>query len=161
LDLVIAKNDTNQALAEKIKNAWQKVGVVVNIKSYDTDYLTNQILPSRDFDVLLFGQEVSFDADRYVLWHTTQADFPGLNLSGISNNRVDVALEEGRKTSDPAERLKHYGIFQKAVMDEIPAIFLYHPIFNYYLRSNLINVDLKNFSLPEDRFKSLTTWAFD
>ena len=161
LDLVIAKSASNQALAEQIKNSWQEVGIDVTIKSYDTAYLTTQILPTREFDVLLFGQEVSSDADRYVLWHTTQSDYPGLNLSGISNNRIDMALEEGRQTSDPAERAKHYGIFQKAVMDEVPAVFLYHPTINYYLRSNLINVNLKNFALPEDRFKSLADWAFD
>ena len=161
LTLVVVDTDQNGTLAAFIKEAWGKLGVNVYVKAYEAEKVTNDVLPSRDFDVLLYGQEVSFDPDRYVLWHTTQDAFPGLNLSGLSNARSDKALEEGRKVNSFEDRYKHYAMFQSAVMAQIPAVFLYHPVFNYYLRSNLINIDLKNFSLPEDRFYSLSSWAFN
>lgn len=161
LTLVIVDNDTNRKIAESVKEAWGAQGVLVTVEAYDADKVTNDILPTRNFDVLLYGQEVSSDPDRYVLWHSTQADYPGLNISDLSNSRSDKALEEGRKVYTFDDRYKHYTMFQSAVMAEIPAVFLYHPVFNYYLRSNLINVDLKNFALPEDRFNSLSKWTFD
>jgi len=161
LNFVIVDNDNNRELAALIKEAWEEAGVKVTVAAYDADKMNKEILPSRDFDVLLYGQEVSYDPDRYVLWHTTQGNFPGLNISGLSNARVDKALEEGRKEYSFEDRYKHYSIFQKAIMDEVPAVFLYHPIFNYYLRSNITGVDLKNFALPDDRFNSISNWAFN
>lgn len=161
LDLAIADTETNRKIAERIKEAWEKGGITVTILAYSADKLADEILPDRNFDVLIYGQEVSTDPDRYVLWHSTQKNFPGLNLTGLSNVRSDKALEEGRAVYGFDERYKHYSMFQKALMSEVPAVFLYHPVFNYYLRSNLINVDLKNFALPEDRFSSLSRWAFN
>lgn len=161
ISLTIVDNETNRKLAAEIKAVWDKAGVPVTVLAYDSDKITKDIIPSRNFDVLLYGQEVSSDPDRYVLWHSTQADFPGLNISGLSNARSDKALEEGRKVYTFDDRYKHYTMFQSAVMAEVSAVFLYHPVFNYYLRSNLINVDLKNFALPEDRFNSIAKWAFD
>ena len=161
LNMVIVDNIVNRQISTGVKAAWEKFGVTVNVEALDAERIINDVIPNRKFDVLLYGQEVSSDPDRYVLWHTTQIDSPGLNLSGVSNARIDKALEEGRKLETFDDRYNHYSIFQKAVMDEVPAVFLYHPVFNYYVRSNLINVDLKNFTLPEDRFVSLTKWAFD
>ncbi|MCX6784150.1 MAG: ABC transporter substrate-binding protein [candidate division WWE3 bacterium] len=160
LRLAIVGNSVNIKIANEVSAAWKLLSVKVKINVYTIEQFNSEVIGKRDFDVLLFGQEVSSDPDRYVLWHSSQANFPGLNLSGIANSRIDKALEEGRKEKAADIRQKHYSIFQKAVMDEVPAIFLYHPIFNYYVRDNLNGLDLKNFSLPSDRFLSLSNWGF-
>ena len=111
-----------------------------------------------DFDVLLLGEEVSRDPDRYVFWHSTQGD-TGLNFGGYKAVRVDKALEEGRSALDRQERIKHYGIMQKVFVEDVPAIFLYHPTFHFYLSKQITGVNLTNIYYPWEIFKSFKEWT--
>ncbi len=102
-------------LAQAIAKSWTELGLKVNVK-IENSFPTN-------FDVLLASQEIPADPDQYHLWHSTQTT----NITGFSNPRVDKLLEDGRKTLDREERLKIYQDFQKYLMEEAPAAFLFHP----------------------------------
>jgi len=71
--------------------------------------------------------EIPKDVDQYPLWHSTQSD---TNMSKFSNFRIDKLLEEGRVELDTDERRKIYLDFQRFLLEEAPAAFLYHP--RYY-----------------------------
>jgi len=101
--------------AEELKSDWETLGLEIEI-SVTPD------VPD-DFLVLVAAQVLPTDPDQYHLWHSTQAS----NLTRFSHPRIDKLLEDGRKTSDPKERLDIYQDFQKALVEEVPAIFLYHP----------------------------------
>lgn len=103
------------AVAEAIKTDWEKLGLKVNVLVAAE--------PTVDFTALVIAQAIPLDPDQYNLWHSTQAT----NLTGINNPRIDKLLEDGRKTLDFAERKKIYHEFQKYLVDEVPAIFLFHP----------------------------------
>ena len=66
------------------------------------------------------------DGNTYQFFHTT----PGtsLNWSGFSNPDVDRLLEQTRQVSDHAERKKLYSQIIQILRDEVPAIFIIHPI---------------------------------
>lgn len=101
--------------AEKIKSEWEKIGLKVEIGSYN-----GQV----DFDVLLAIQEIPRDPDQYALWHSTQAG----NITDFKNARIDKLLEDGRsKTLDQAERKQIYFDFQRYLLEDLPVIFLYFP----------------------------------
>lgn len=102
--------------AEKIKSDWEQLGFSVKIK------VINGI--EDNYEVLLLFQESPPDPDQYPLWHSTQPT----NLTHYSNPKIDVLLEEGRKTTDPEERKDLYLDFQRFIVEESPAVFLYHPI---------------------------------
>ena len=101
--------------AEAVKKSWEKLGVKVEIGSFNET--------GDDFDVLLAIQQVPLDPDQYAIWHSTQAG----NITHMRNARIDKLLEDGRKLQNPEERKNIYYDFQRFLVEELPVIFLYHP----------------------------------
>ncbi len=93
----------------------------INIKT--SVNLSNQGVPD-DFDALLAYWEPPLDPDQYFLWHSTQAQG---NITNYKNVKIDKLLEDGRNNINVEERKKHYFQFQKVIIDEVPAIFIFHP----------------------------------
>ena len=63
------------------------------------------------------------DPDQYTLWHSGQMN----NITNYKNLRIDKLLEDGRQTVDIQSRIKIYADFQKYLLDDAPATFLYFP----------------------------------
>ena len=104
-------------LAYQIKSLWEKVGIETNIEIVDA-------LPS-SFQVFLGEFNVTKDPDQYALWHSSQINMN--NITNYKNLRIDKLLEDGRQTDDINERKKIYADFQKYLLDDAPATFLYFP----------------------------------
>ncbi|KPJ70798.1 hypothetical protein AMJ51_00925 [Microgenomates bacterium DG_75] len=102
-------------IAEQIKADWQKLGIETEIQLIHS--------PSEEFEALLVSQQIPRDADQYVLWHSTQVT----NLSKYKSPKLDKLLEDGRKTLNQDERKKIYQDFQRFLVEDSPAIFLFHP----------------------------------
>ena len=102
-------------VGEEIKKDWEELGLKVNL----------QISPDipETFQALIVAQSIPVDPDQYHLWHSTQ----GTNLTHLNNPRIDKLLEDGRKTLDLKDRKKIYADFQRYLLEEAPAIFLFHP----------------------------------
>ncbi len=98
-----------------LKSQWEKLGIKVQI-------IPVQGLPT-DFQAFLGEFNVPQDPDQYVLWHSTQQD----NISNYKNLRIDKLLEDGRQTTDINQRISIYEDFQKYLLDDPPATFLYFP----------------------------------
>ncbi len=152
IGLTFPDTENHQKTADILKKEWEKTGLEITLVPRKLDQLKGEDLPQRAFDILLMGQEVAADPDRYTLWHSTQTEFPGLNLTGYKNMRADRALEEGRKVSDPEERKEHYANFQEVLAEDIPCIFLYQPTYHYHLKKNAGQLDLSGIVTPEERW---------
>lgn len=102
---------------EKTVEAWKNLGLkaVLSLESG---------IP-QNFQALLITQNIPSDPDQYSLWHSTQKG--GTNISRIASPRIDKDLEDGRKITDPETRKQKYQDFQKILLDQAPAIFLYFP----------------------------------
>lgn len=142
--------------AEKIKKAWEKLGIEVNINYVSGRVLKEQIVPNRSFTVLLSSQQLNPDPDQYVLWHTTQTR--EANVSGIAQPKLDKLLEDGRRNLDTKVRDEKYQEFTRLMLDEAPAVFLYYPNYTWVYSNRIKNIDLKNFLEPSDRFQSIDKW---
>lgn len=105
-----------KSLAEKIKDGWEKLGFATEVK-------IEEALPLQ-FQALLAFQEIPPDPDQYQLWHSTQKE---TNITQYQNPRIDKLLEDGRRLQKKEERLPKYLDFQKYLVDDTPATFLYHP----------------------------------
>lgn len=103
-------------VAEKIKSDWEQISIQTQIRVIN-------IIPE-DYEALLATQEVSPDPDQYSLWHSTQ---PGTNISRFQSPKIDVLLEDGRKEMNQEKRKEIYIDFQRFLVEETPAIFLFHP----------------------------------
>lgn len=102
-------------VAKSIAQAWNNLGIdttVVNVDSMPTQY-----------QVFLGEFSIPQDPDQYTLWHSLGPD----NITHYKNLRIDDLLEEGRETVDPNKRISIYDDFQKYLLDDAPAVFLYYP----------------------------------
>ena len=106
------------SIAERIEQDWNRVGIKTTVQ-------VSSIIPS-EFDAYLTILDIPDDPDQYSLWHSTQID---TNISGYSNPRIDKLLEEGRIALDYEERRKIYLDFQRFLLEDLPATFLYHPVY--------------------------------
>lgn len=113
--------------AEKIKEDWEKyLGIRANLK------ILPFISPQEDFDIILGYGLIPADPDQYPFWHTNE---PG-NITKFSNPRTDKLLEEGRATLNKEERKTIYHDFQRFLLEELPAFFLFHPTTYQICRPN-------------------------
>ena len=125
LSILLPNNTDGRQIETLLRESWQKkLGIELQFEFLDLSEIIEQGRKG-EFDVLFIGHETTPDPDRYIFWHSTQTG--KLNLSGFFDLRADKALEEGRKTFDTEERIKHYSIFQDVMSTKIPAIYLYHP----------------------------------
>lgn len=103
------------SIAEQIKSDWQEIGIETEIKLINS--------PTEEFEALLVSQQIPRDPDQYVIWHSTQAT----NLSKYKSPKLDMLLEDGRKTLNQDERKEIYQGFQRFLVEDSPAVFLFHP----------------------------------
>lgn len=104
--------------AEKIKKDWEASGITCDIQIV-TDVPNN-------YQAFLATVDIPKDPDQYSLWHSTQTE---TNISHFKNARIDKLLEDGRTELDQEIRKKIYLDFQRFIVEDVPAIFLYHPTF--------------------------------
>lgn len=103
-------------LAQTIAAAWTASGINTKVKVEDR-------VPE-NYQAFLATQEIPLDPDQYTFWHSTQK---GTNITGYSNPKIDKLLEDGRQEEDADERKAIYFDFQRYLVEDAPAIFLFHP----------------------------------
>ncbi|KKT28540.1 MAG: Extracellular solute-binding protein family 5 [Candidatus Yanofskybacteria bacterium GW2011_GWA1_44_21] len=144
-------------VANILKDQWKKIGVDLDVKVYPTTSLQDAI-KNRDYQMLLFGEILTIDPDPFSLWHSSQKREPGLNLALYDNKTADNILEDARQTLNPLERMKKYDDFQKILVEDAPAVFLYNPYYIYAHSKNIRGFESKIISMPSDRFVNVEKW---
>ena len=145
------------ATANILKEQLLKIGINLDIEVLPTPAL-QQAIKDRNYQMLLFGEILTPDSDPFSLWHSSQKKDPGLNLALYDNKTADTILEEARQTLNPLERMKKYDDFQKIVIDDMPAVFLYNPFYVYGQSRRIKGYETKIISTPADRFSGITDW---
>ena len=81
-----------------------------------------------EHDMFILGwSNPTGDADygMYALFHSSQKGNPG-NRSFYENKEVDKLLEEGRRETNPDERLKLYNQVQEHLIEDAPMVYIHH-----------------------------------
>lgn len=172
LRLTFLNDETKKKIADSIKDDLALIGITVTLEPKTLDELQNQVLPSRDFDILLFGVETTSDPDRIRFWHEDAIDFPGLNFASYISNvksrgvildnkvsRINEVLEKGLSTLDKNLRKGYYKDLVEILEAESPATILYHPIIESAVNKRVENFTLDNLNLPEDRYYNMYKWS--
>ncbi len=113
--LIISSSEELKPVAQKISSEWRKIGVNSKVNVLGG-------IPEK-FQILLYTIKLPQDPDQYTLWHTGQVN----NITNYKNLRIDKLLEDGRETVNQGERITIYSDFQKYLIDDAPASFLYFP----------------------------------
>ena len=160
LEISLATADRPEyiAAAELVKTMWEDVGVKTELNIVPAGAIKGETLKPRSFDALLYGVIVGGDPDPYPFWHSSQADDPGLNLSGFRNRDADRLMEEARSATTTEVRADRYKKFQGIIAETIPAIFLANPHYSYLVSSKIRGINLLRITNPASRFAQVTEW---
>ncbi len=161
LDLVTADTPEYRSASALMAGFWQEIGIKTNIELVDPKEISRLTLKDRDYDVLLYGMILGSDPDQYPFWHSTQIDFPGLNLARYVNRSVDTLLQNIRETDDETKVEELSKQFQEKILADKPAIFLYMPTYTYATREALQGLDVIRIFHPADRFANVTEWFLE
>lgn len=156
--LTTVDRNENRVVVEAIKSFWETLGVKTEISIFLASQIQNEVLKSRNFDALFYGQVLGADPDPYAFWHSSQVGLEGYNIANFNNKEVDQLLEDARLTSDTAKRQEYYKQFQKIVAEEEPAIFMYSPVYIYPQNTKLKGFAVKDILLPSDRLANVQEW---
>lgn len=108
----------NFGVADEIVNEFKNVGLKVNLSFISGGGPGN-------FDFFLVYWKLPTDPDQYFFWHQKQKNRG--NVSGYDRPKIDKLLEDGRNTTSIEERKKIYYEFQRTLLDDPPAVFLFYP----------------------------------
>lgn len=117
LKIVLSFSPSLLDVADSIKRDWEAVGFEVTLRAQKS-------IP-KDFQVFLALNKLSPDPDQYSLWHSSQVG--STNITGFKDAKIDKLLEDGRSISDEAKRRDIYFEFQRFLVEDAPAAFLYYP----------------------------------
>jgi peptide/nickel transport system substrate-binding protein len=150
-----------QAAAEMLKTMWEKIGASVTLKISEIGELNQNVIRSRKYDALLFGEIIGRDLDLFAFWHSSQRNDPGLNIALYTNAKADKLLEDARAISDQNTRFEKYAAFEREIKGDIPAIFIYSPDFLYVVPKRLKGFNLGRITVPAERFLNIEKWHLE
>lgn len=163
ITLSLATNNfpPNVRVAEALKQMWEETGIKIILNIETVGDLEEKFIRPRNYELLLFSENVGADPDPYPFWHTSQLRDPGLNLSTFSNKTADSLLMEARSNLPAAERAERYRKFQEIFVGDIPAIFITRSVFVYNLPSNVKGAELNTVITPAERFADINKWYIE
>lgn len=157
-DIYTANSPDLVATAKMLKDQWAKIGVQVDVQVFEPSDLYQNIIRTRKYDALLFGEQIGKDRDLYAFWHSSQRNAPGLNVSMYTNSKVDALLSDIRSTSSTTVSMSDYTKLDQLIRGDMPAIFLYSPDFIYAVPKDLSGIHLDSIVIPSDHWDSIINW---
>ncbi|MBI2597038.1 hypothetical protein HYW41_02690 [Candidatus Daviesbacteria bacterium] len=125
-ELILTTTPNLEEVGNKVISSWKDLGLDIKLR-------IESGIP-QNFAALLITQSIPKDPDQYFLWHATQTK---TNLTGYDSKRTDKDLEDGRKIITLEDRQQKYFDFQKSLLEDAPATFLYFPKYNIvYLKKS-------------------------
>ena len=149
----------NVKIISIIQENWQSIGIKTELDIVSKDKIKKDVIETRDYEALIFGQVINTSSGPYPFWHSSQNQYPGLNLSVLANKDIDDYLAIIRSAKNEEAQLEPLQKFQAKLLDLNFAIFLYNPTYTYPTADKLKGLEsLKFINLPADRFNNITSW---
>ncbi len=141
-----------------IKEDWQKIGVKLNPLILNPADITNEVIKTRNYQMIIFGNILRPNPDILSFWHSSERFYPGLNLALYQNKEVDSLLESIRKNFDGDSQKKDLEKLRDLITNDCPAAFLFSPIYLYIGPPGLGGFQEKVIATPSDRFENINKW---
>lgn len=152
-------DDLHFSIATMIQEDWAEIGVAVELEAVPPDVFVEEKLEPRAYEAALIDLNLSQtpDPDPYPFWDLGQAE-SGQNYSQWNNRLASDSIEQARVTTDIAERKRLYYNFQAIFAEELPALPLYYPVYNYGVSTQIQGVAMGPLFDTSDRLATITKW---
>lgn len=157
--LVYLEGPAQEAVANAIRLDWAEVGVKADLKAANMKSLLGDNLEPRSYQAALVSLNLAPypDPDPYPFWHQTQ--YPnGQNYSQLNDRAISELLESARIETRLTERARLYQTFQYRFTYQLPALFLWHPVYSYAVDAHIAGVQFGPLFDPSVRLTSLPAW---
>ncbi|MDP2965456.1 MAG: peptide ABC transporter substrate-binding protein [Pelolinea sp.] len=157
---LVHPDDTYHTLiAEAIKSDWAKLGVNIQLIAVPYDTLVLDHLQPLTYEAALVDLNYSRspDPDPYPFWDQAE-QAGGQNYSQWEDRVASQYLEEARVTKDLGERAKLYRNFQVIFSEELPALPLFYPVYNFGVDGSIQDVRVGPMFDQSDRFWNISDW---
>jgi peptide/nickel transport system substrate-binding protein len=157
--LLHAEDPLQEEAAAAIRAQWAKVGVKADLQAANMRSLLEDHLIPRTYQAALVELNLAPypDPDPYPFWHQTQSP-EGQNYSQLDDRAISELLEEARTAISPEERTRLYQTFQYRFVYQLPALFLWHPVYSYALDARLEGVTMGPMYDPSERLATAAGW---
>lgn len=145
-------------VAEILKETWSLVGAKIEIKIFEPGDLNQNVIRTRNYESLLFGEFIGRSPDLFPFWHSSARFDPGLNIALYANSKVDELLEKAREEYNRKKREELLMKIQEEIISDAPAIFLYSPEYIYVLPKSIQNFQTEEINIPSERFSNINKW---
>lgn len=158
-ELVHPDDAVHTKVAEDIRSDWGRIGVSVELIPVPYDTLVLDYLQPLTYQAALVDLNFrrSPDPDPYPFWDQAQQS-GGQNYSQWENRVVSEYLEQARVSTDLDERAKLYRNFQVIFSEELPALPLFYPIYNYAVDKGVGGIRMGAMYDFSDRFANISEW---
>lgn len=152
-------DDLHLSIATMIKEDLAEIGVAVELEAVPPDVFIEEKLEPRAYEAALIDLNLSQtpDPDPYPFWDLGQAE-SGQNYSQWNNRLASDSIEQARVTIDLVERKRLYHNFQAIFAEELPALPLYYPVYNYGVSTQIQGVAMGPLFDTSDRLATITKW---
>lgn len=156
----IYTNDTptGTKTAENLKEQWKKLGADVSVVTMPTKQLTEEIIKTRKYEVLVFSQKFGPDPDPFFFWHSSQIKDPGLNLTGLNDPALDKLLTESRNITDTELRQQKYAEISRLLDAKNTQILLNQNLYTYLADTKVKNIGMQSLHDTSHRYYDLPNW---
>lgn len=159
LQLTFPDESPWREVAALVQENWAALGVQTELVPASPEAILADYLEPREFEAVLTEIDLSRfpDPDPYPFWHDSQIE-SGQNYSGFNDRNTSIWLEQARTTPDLGKRAELYRSFLHRFQDQVPALLLYYPVYNYAVDSAVQGISLGPLWDPSDRFITVNLW---
>lgn len=147
--------------AEALAAAWTAIGADVQIVTAPTDEVANSGIKNRNYESILFGNNIKKTGDLFAFWHSSERFYPGLNLALYNNKKADQLIEKIRAVTDGEERAAKVRDLQELIISDFPAAFLFSPDYVYVTRKDVRGISPELLEDVADRFLNVSGWHLE
>ncbi len=164
---LLASSKIPLKLTEKIKKAWENIGIQIIVERPDQEEFMN-LVSERRYSILLIKQNLGYNRDVYSLFHSSQRAGPegnpsGLNFSQFKSFLTDGFTEAMRREQNPQDKQKLLEKLSRVITEETPVVFLSTPVYSYALDKRIQPFPAEaeaSLDFHADRFRILPYLSF-
>lgn len=132
-----SENDLRKDVAEDIKRQLgeteNKLGIQIDIEIVQWEELKEEIIPDRDFDILLTGYNLPVMPDLESLF----ASYSHENFMGYSSEELDALILKAKQGHSEGGIKEAYSEIQSHFTEQLPVISLYFPTSSVLISKNI------------------------